>query len=156
MSKKRKASKPRSEKAEAQADSRNDQPLKIDMVVSAREWKADSPLPPAAFHYFRRYNLMKFKIEPNRLTMADLQNLQACGWLYMAQEGLTKPEELTLTALVHHFTPEIRGVLWEFGFEEDEPGIFRRDSEIPIYVLAVENLPEELVPKELQVFSKRV
>jgi len=61
--------------------------------------------------------------------------------------------EVTVTALVHHLTPRMRGLLPKFGFAPLAPDIYRRDSDMVAYVIAFAGLPDERLPEELQAFA---
>lgn len=130
-------------------------PLEIDLIViSADENKKPdfSKLPPL-FRYFQRFNIMELKTEKDRLEPADLLKLQAYGWLYMAKHGIYRIADVTLSAVVHHLSAAVLNVLPALGYKLIEPGIFRRDSDMVSYLIATENLPDEVTPEELQIFS---
>lgn len=130
-------------------------PLEIDLIViSADENKKPdfSKLPPL-FRYFQRFNLMELKTEKDRLKPGDLLKLQAYGWLYMAKHNIYSIAEVTLSAVVHHLSAAVLNVLPVLGYKLIEPGIFRRDSDMVSYLIATEDLPDEVTPEELQIFS---
>ncbi len=132
-----------------------DLPLEIDVVVTspAREWTPDFGKFPRLFDYFRRHNIMEVKTEQDRLEIEDLPKLMAYGWLYMARQRLVNVSEVTITALVHHLPPGVEEILPPLGFKPLSPGIYRRDSDPVAYVISFINLPDELLPEELQAFS---
>lgn len=130
-------------------------PLEIDLIViSADEKRAPdlSKLPPL-FRYFQRFNIMELKTEKDRLEPADLLKLQAYGWLYMAKHDIYGIADVTLSAVVHHLSATVMNVLPALGYKLIEPGIFRRESDMVSYLIATENLPDDVTPEELQIFS---
>jgi len=130
-------------------------PLEIDMVVKCLEqnWTPDFAKFPRLFDYFRRYNIIEIKTEQDRLEVKDLPKLLAYGWHYMAKSGLENVREVTLTALVHHLTPQVQEALPKFGFELKAPNVYRRDSDMEAFVIAFADLPDELLPEELRAFT---
>ncbi|MGH7455444.1 MAG: hypothetical protein ACRENG_29085 [bacterium] len=132
-----------------------DLPLEIDVVVTSpeREWIPDFGKFPRLFEYFRRYNIMEVKTEQDRLEIEDLPKLMAYGWLYMARQRLVNVSEVTITALVHHLPPGVEEILPPLGFKPLARGIYRCDLDPVAYVISFINLPDELLPEELQAFS---
>jgi len=135
-----------------------DLPLEIDVVVTSPEhaWIPDFGKFPRLFDYFRRYNIMEVKTEQDRLEIEDLPKLLAYGWLYMARNSIVDVSEVTVTALVHHLTSGIEDALPKIGFKPILQGIYRRDSDMPAYLISFTDLPDELLPEELQAFSDAV
>ncbi|MCI0694325.1 hypothetical protein L0337_20245 [candidate division KSB1 bacterium] len=135
-----------------------DLPLEIDVVVTSpeREWIPDFDKFPRLFDYFRKYNIMEVKTEQDRLEIEDLPKLLAYGWLYVARNSIVEFSEVTVTALVHHLTSGIEKALPKMGFKPIVQGIYRRDSDMPAYLISFIDLPDELLPEELQAFSDSV
>jgi hypothetical protein len=127
-------------------------PLEIDLVAVVERKKLFSKLPPV-FRYFQRHNILEIKSEKARFRVADLQKLQAYGWLYMTKHAVGSPKEVTLTALVHHLTRTVLKALPEYDFQPAGKGIFCRHSHPVSYVISIEEAPDELLPEELQAFS---
>jgi hypothetical protein len=127
-------------------------PLEIDLVAIAGRKKLFLKLPPL-FHYFRQYNILEIKSEKDRFGIANLQKLQAYGWLYMAKRAIKSPKNVTLTALVHHLTRVVLRALPEHDFQPIEKGIFCRRSHPFSYVISIKDASDELLPEELQAFS---
>jgi hypothetical protein len=132
-----------------------DLPLEIDVVAISPEpaWIPDVTQFPALFGYFRRYNIMEVKTEQDRLEIEDLPKLLAYGWLYMARQHLTNVSEVTVTALVHHLSSRVQEALPGFGFAPRARGIYQCDAGIAPYVISLIDLPDELIPEELQAFT---
>jgi hypothetical protein len=130
-------------------------PLEIDMIVitASEGMQPDFSKLPPLYHYFRRYNVMELKTEADRLEISDLLKLHAYGWLYMMKNNLRKVADMTLTALVHHLNPTVVEALPELGYKPVGKGIFQRDSDMVSYLIVFEDLPDEVVPEELQAFS---
>lgn len=108
---------------------------------------------PPLFRYFQRFNIMELKTEKDRLEPGDLLKLQAYGWLYMAKHSIYSIAEVTLSAVVHHLSAAVFSVLPALGYKLIEPGIFRRETDMISYLIATEDLPDEVTPEELQIFS---
>ena len=124
------------------------------MVVSRRAQKmAAVSATPLLFDYFKRYNLLEIKTEQTPLTLGDLLKLQAYTWLYMQKQAIYAIAEVTATAVVHHLTPEVIAALPALRYKPVSSGIFRCDSSFESYIISIEDLPDELAPEELQVFS---
>jgi hypothetical protein len=132
-------------------------PLEIDVVVVSPKpnWIPDAAKFPKLFDHFRRHNVLEVKTEHDRFEVNDLPKLLAYGWHYMAKFGLEEVRDVTLTALVHHLTPKVQKALPKFGFVEVMPNIFRRDADMVAHVIAFGNLPDEMLPEELQAFTNR-
>ncbi len=130
-------------------------PLEIDVVAVSpgQGWKPDFTKFPALFSYFRRYNLMEVKTERDNLKMEDLPKLFAYAWLYVAKKRLPNVHNVTVTALVHHLTPGVEKALRGFSFEPLAKGIYRRDADMPAYVISFTEVPDESLPEELRAFS---
>jgi len=130
-------------------------PLEIDLIVirRARKKKRASARVPRLFAYFKRYNVMEIKTARNPLVRGDLLKLQAYAWLYMQKRAIYSVTEITATAVVHHLTLALQKALPALGYRPVSPGIFRCDSVFPSYLISLEDLPDELVPEELQLFS---
>ncbi len=135
-----------------------DLPLEIDVVVVSPKpgWTPDFAQFPRLFDYFRHHNVIEVKTEQDRLEVEDLPKLLAYGWQYMAKKRLDDVSAVTLTALVHHLTSGVEKVLPKFGFKPLEQGIYRRDADMVAYVTVFADLPDELIPEELAVFSDPV
>jgi hypothetical protein len=71
----------------------------------------------------------------------------------MAKQAVRSPKNVTLTALVHHLTRTVLEALPEYDFEPEGKGVFCRHFNPVSYVISIEDLPDELIPEELQVFS---
>ncbi len=130
-------------------------PLEIDLIVNrrvTRKTRSSSSL-PRLFEYFKRYNVMELKTEQDPLTLGDLLKLQAYTWLYMQRHKIYSVAEVTATAIVHHLTPAVIAALPALGYKPAGRGIFRCDSAFVSYLISIEDLPDELAPEELQVFS---
>lgn len=127
-------------------------PLEIDLVAIVESKKQLAKL-PQLFRYFRRHNILEIKSEKARFKVADLQKLQAYGWLYMMKQAVGSPKEVTLTALVHHLPRAVLKVLPEYDFEPAGKGIFCRRSHPVSYVIVLKDVPDELLPEELQAFA---
>ncbi len=129
-------------------------PLEIDLLAKLnykrREGSTDIP---SLFHYFQRYNVMELKTEVDTLEVGDLVKLQAYAWHYMFKEGIYAIVEVTATALVHHLSASVLEALPALGYEPLSRGIFKRKSDLVSYLISIEDLPDELLPEELQVFS---
>jgi hypothetical protein len=130
-------------------------PLEIDLIVNYRavEKIKGSVSIPQLFEYFRRYNIMEVKTEQDPLALGDLLKLQAYTWLYMEKHEIYSITEVTATAIVHHLTSTVMEALPALGYRPVDQGIFRCDSALASYLISIEDLPDELVPEELQVFS---
>jgi len=123
-------------------------------VVDPKNGVPDFSQLPPLFHYFRRYNLIKLKVDDdNQLESKDLPELLASGWFYMAKNGISDPKEVTLTVLIRHLTPKILAALSEHGFKRKRRGVFCCNSDIPAYVISLEDLSEGFAPEELLAFS---
>jgi hypothetical protein len=129
-------------------------PLEIDLVAVVENKKSLAKL-PALFRYFQRHNILEIKSEKARFRVADLQKLQAYGWHYMMKHAVESPKQVTLTALVHHLPRTVLQALPEYDFEPAGKGIFCRRSHPVSYVIVLKDVPDELLPEELQVFSSR-
>ena len=127
-------------------------PLEIDLVAVVGNKKALAKL-PALFRYFQRHNILEIKSEKAHFKVADLQKLQAYGWHYMMKHAVESPKQVTLTALVHHLPRAVLKALPEYDFEPAGKGIFCRRSHPVSYVIVLKDVPDELLPEELQVFS---
>ena len=131
-------------------------PLEIDLIVSPKlrnKSKPSSSL-PRLFKYFRRYNVLELKTEQNPLALGDLLKLQAYARLYMEQYEIYSVAEVTATVVVHHLTPVIIAALPALGYKRISKGIFRcKYSAFATYLISIEDLPDEMVPEELKVFS---
>ncbi len=133
-------------------------PLEIDLIVNrrvAQKTRGSFSL-PRLFEYFKRYNVMELKTEQDPLTLGDLLKLQAYTWLYMQKHKIYAVAEVTATAIVHHLTPAVMAALPALGYKPAGRGIFRCESAFLSYLIAIEDLPDELAPEELQVFSNPV
>jgi len=93
---------------------------------------------------------MEIKSEKARFRVADLQKLQAYGWHYMMKHAVGSPNQVTLTALVHHLPRAVRKALPKYDFEPAGKGIFCRRSHSVTYVIVLKEVPDEL-----QAFSTR-
>ncbi len=71
----------------------------------------------------------------------------------MMKNNLRKVADMTVTALVHHLTPTVVEALPELGYKPMSKGILQRDSDMVSYLIVFEDLPDEVVPEELQTFS---
>jgi len=129
-------------------------PLEIDLVAVVENMKSLAKLPPL-FRYFQRHNILEIKSEKTRFKVADLQKLQAYGWLYMMKPAVESPNQVTLTALVHQLPRAVRKALPKYGFEPARKGVFCRRSHPVSYVIVLKEVPDELLPEELQAFSTR-
>jgi hypothetical protein len=87
------------------------------------------------------------------MTLGDLLKLQAYTWLYMQKHEIYSVAEITATAVVHHLTPTVIAALPALGYKPMSQGIFQGDSAFVSYLISIEDLPDELTPEELQVFS---
>lgn len=96
---------------------------------------------------------MEIKTAQDRLKIEDLSKLLAYGWLYMARQHLANVSDVTVTALVHHLTSGVKKELRRFGFKPKAHGIYWRDADMVAYVISFVDLPDELLPEELRVFS---
>lgn len=132
-----------------------DLPLEIDLVaVSPQpEWSPDFTVFPRLFEYFRRYNILEIKTEHDRLESEDLPKLIAYAWLYMSKQSLITVSEVTATALVHHLPAKIREALPQMGFVLQSKDVYRGELGVTAYVICYADLPEQLVPEELQAFT---
>jgi len=74
-------------------------------------------------------------------------------WMIQALKRIFK--EVTLTALVHHLPRAVLKALPEYDFEPAGKGIFCRRSHPVSYVIVLKEVPDELLPEELQAFSTR-
>ncbi|MCI0690817.1 hypothetical protein L0337_02300 [candidate division KSB1 bacterium] len=96
---------------------------------------------------------MELKTEQDPLALGDLLKLQAYTWLYMQRHKIYSVAEVTATAVVHHLTPAMIAALPALGYKPAGRGILRCDSAFVSYLISIEDLPDELAPEELQVFS---
>ncbi len=125
-------------------------PLKIDLIVSAENADEAKPALPPLFEYFKRHNVMEIKTEGDRLEPEDLLQLQAYGYMYMAKKHYYSVGEI---AIAHHLTPSLLNALPDLKYAPVAPGVFKCDAPLVSYVFALEDLQDELVPEELQIFS---
>lgn len=131
-------------------------PLEIDLLANFENeaYESLANLPPL-FHYFQRHNLFELKTEVDPLTLADLVKLQAYAWHYMFKEELYVIADVTATALVHHVPAPVLKALPALGYEPYSNGVFKRKSDLVSFLISIEDVPDELVPEELLVFSNR-
>jgi hypothetical protein len=127
-------------------------PLEIDLVAVVENKKSLAKLPPL-FRYFQQHNILEIKSEKTRFRVADLQKLQAYGWHYMMKHAVRSPKQVTLTALVHHLPRAVLQALPEYEFQPVGKGIFCRRSHPVSYMIVLKDVPDELLPEELQIFS---
>jgi len=129
-------------------------PLEIDLIVRRKTQKEIKTSLPRLFRYFRRYNVLELKTEQTPVTPGDLLKLQAYAWLYMEKHEIYSIAEVTATIIAHHVPPAVRRALPALGYKRLRKGIFKcRHSGFACYLIFIEDLPDELVPEELQIFS---
>ncbi len=130
-------------------------PLEIDLLACfeyENKASASSSL-PLLFHYFQNHNVVELKTEVDTLEIGDLVKLQAYVWHYMFKQGIYAIAEVTATAIVHHLTAPVLEALPALGYEPVNKGVFKRKSDLASFLISIEDVPDELVPEELQVFS---
>jgi hypothetical protein len=71
----------------------------------------------------------------------------------MQRHKIYSVAEVTATALVHHLTPTVKKALSALGYKPMGRGIFQCNSAFSSYLISIEDLPDELAPEELQIFS---
>jgi hypothetical protein len=129
-------------------------PLEIDLIVKRKTRKERKTSLPRLFRYFRRYNVLELKTEQTPVTPGDLLKLQAYAWLYLEKHEIYSVGEITATIIAHHLTPAVRRTLPTLGYKLIREGIFKcRHSGFACYLISIEDLPDKLVPEELQIFS---
>ncbi len=128
-------------------------PLEIDLIVSAENTDEIKTVLPPLFEYFKRHNVIEIKTESDRLEPEDLLKLQAYGYLYMGKQRFYSVAEVTTSAIAHHLTPSLLEALPALSYAPVAQGIFRCAAPVVSYVLSLEDLQDELLPEELQVFS---
>jgi len=129
-------------------------PLEIDLIARRKTKKEIKTSLPRLFTYFRRYNVLELKTEQTPLSPGDLLKVQAYAWLYMEKHEIYSVAEVTATIIAHHLPPAVRRALPTLGYKRLRKGIFKcRHSGFASYLISIEDLPDELVPEELQVFS---
>ena len=129
-------------------------PLEIDLLVNLPHEKSESSADlPVLFQHFRRHNVMELKTEVDPLEVGDLVKLQAYAWHYMFKGSIYTIADVTATAIAHHLPAPVQAALPDLGYEPVSKGIFKRKSDLASFLISIEDVPDELVPEELQIFS---